>query len=86
MHSAMNNTWLWCVVGFACFVVGGILRMFMVVRVNGWAGYLKNQSGVPEAYRRLANERNAPLWPLPASYALIVIGIATVFGSILRSK
>lgn len=82
----MKNTWFWCIVGFTLFSFGGSLRMFMVVRVNGWSGYLKPQTGVSKSYRRLVAQNEAPLWPLPMSYLFIAFGIGLVFGSILFSK
>lgn len=60
--------------------------MFMVIRVNGWAGYLKRQVGISKSYSRLVNQNQAPFWPLPASYICITLGIAIVFGSIIMSK
>jgi hypothetical protein len=79
----MDKTYFWCVVGMIFFWVGAALRMYMVVRVNGLAGYLKSQAGVSDGYRKLISESQAPAWPLPTSYLCIALGIATIFGSIL---
>jgi hypothetical protein len=57
--------------------------MYMVVKVKGCAGYLASQSGAPSAYQRLASDDQAPYWPLPVSYALMLSGVLTIFGSIL---
>lgn len=72
-------------IGFTWFALGGALRMYMVVRVNGWQGYLKPQKGVIESYRRLVADKQAPSWPLPASYLCIALGILIAFGSVLVS-
>jgi hypothetical protein len=82
----MDKTYFWCVVGIILFFLGGTLRMYMVVRVNGLAGYLKPQAGVSDGYRKLIAKNKAPSWPLPMSYLFIVLGVVTVFGSILISR
>ena len=81
-----KGTLFQCIVGFLLFSIGGVLRMYMVVRVKGWSGYLEGQAGLAGAYKRLTQDRRAPLWPLPASYVLMVLGIVTVFASIILSK
>lgn len=60
--------------------------MYVVVRVNGLAGYLKSQAGVSDGYRKLIAESQAPSWPLPMSYLFIALGFVTIFGSILISR
>jgi hypothetical protein len=82
----MKNTFFWCLVGFILFSLGAALRMYMVVRVKGLAGYLKPQVGVSVDYRALIAKSQAPSWPLPTSYLFIALGIVTVFGSILMSR
>jgi hypothetical protein len=79
----MDKTFFWGVVGLIFFGIGGALRMYMVVRVKGWSGYLARQTGVIDSYRTLAMDRRAPSWPLPVSYLCMVLGVAFVFGSIL---
>lgn len=79
----LKNTWFWCIVGVLVFNFGIALRMYLVVRVRGWKGYLSRQAGVIDAYRRLIVSEGAPSWPLPASYILMGLGVAFVFGSIL---
>jgi hypothetical protein len=83
MFSLMKNTFAWCIVGFLCFSLGGTLRMYMVIRVKGWAGYLGRQTGITDSYRQLVIENQAPAWPLPMSYTCIAVGIAVAFGAIL---
>lgn len=82
----IKNTWLWCLAGFLCFSVGGCLRMYIVIRVNGWSGYLARQNGLSESYKRLVADHQAQWWPLPASYFCMALGIAVVFGAIFASK
>jgi hypothetical protein len=79
----LKNTWFWCIVGVAIFTFGIALRMYLVVRVRGWKGYLLPQAGVVEAYRMFVVSGGAPSWPLPTSYVLMGLGVAFVFGSIL---
>lgn len=80
--SMLKNTWLWCIAGVIVFSLGIALRMYLVVRVKGWKGYLARQAGVVEAYRGLVASGSAPSWPLPTSYVLMAVGIVFVFGSI----
>jgi hypothetical protein len=42
--------------------------MYMVVRVNGWQGYLSRQAGVVASYRQLVANHQAAFGPLPTSY------------------
>ena len=79
----MNTTFLWCIVGFVFFCVGVSFRMYIVVRVKGWSGYLSQQTGVMDSYRQLIAEKHAPLWPLPMSYLCMSLGILIGFVSIL---
>jgi len=65
------------------FFIGAILRMYLVVRVKGWQGYLERQTGVTAAYRQLVSEKKAAAWPLPMSYVFIGLGFVFIFGSIL---
>lgn len=78
-----RDTWFWTKVGITLFFIGGILRMYLVVRVKGWQGYLERQARVTNAYRQLVAEKKAVLWPLPGSYVFIGLGFAFIFGSIL---
>jgi hypothetical protein len=82
----MDKTYFGYVIGMIFFWIGGALRMYMVVRIKGWSGYLARQAGVIDSYRVLAREHKAPLWPLPTSYVCIAFGIALAFGSILLSN
>jgi hypothetical protein len=45
----LKNTWFWCIVGVLVFNFGIALRMYLVVRVRGWKGYLSRQAGVIDA-------------------------------------
>ncbi len=79
----IRDTWFWCKIGITLFFIGAILRMYLVVRVKGWQGYLQRQTGVAASYRQLVVDKKAPLWPLPLSYIFIVLGFVVIFGSIL---
>jgi hypothetical protein len=79
----IRNTWFWCKVGITLFFMGALLRMYIVVRVKGWRGYLERQTGVTAAYRQLVAEKKAALWPLPGTYLFIALGFVLIFGSIL---
>lgn len=79
----MSTTFLWCIVGFVFFCVGVSLRMYIVVRVKGWSGYLSQQTGVVDSYRQLIAEGQAPRWPLLMSYLCVALGILIGFVSIL---
>jgi hypothetical protein len=83
MFSLMKNTFAWCIVAFLCFSLGTALRMYMVIRVKGWSGYLAQQTGIADSYRQLVTKNQAPAWPLPMSYTCIAVGIAVGFGAIL---
>jgi hypothetical protein len=78
-----RDTWFWSKVGITLFFAGAILRMYLVVRVKGWGGYLTRQTGVTLAYRSLVAEKKAVSWPLPMSYILIGLGLLLIFGSII---
>jgi len=78
-----RDTWFWCKVGITLFFAGAVLRMYLVVRVKGWGGYLERQTGVTAAYQLLVAEKKAASWPLPMSYILIGLGFVLIFGSIV---
>jgi hypothetical protein len=79
----IRDTWFWCKIGITLFFIGAILRMYLVVRVKGWQGYLQRQTGVTASYRQLVADKKAALWPLPMSYIFIALGFIFIFGSIL---
>lgn len=60
--------------------------MSMVIRLNGWAGYLSRQKGLGEKYRLLMRSEHAPGWPIIVSSICLPLGIAVVFGAILLSR
>ena len=84
----MNNDITWLVVrfGFAVFVLGGLARMYMVVRLNGWSGWFSSQRNLRQNYRTAVASRHAPAWPLGLSLICPYLGIAIIFGAILSSK
>jgi hypothetical protein len=81
-----QKTWLLCVLGFAVFSIGGIARMNMVIRLNGWAGYLSRQKNLTKNYRLLMEKEDAPGWPIIVSSVCSPLGIVIVFSAILLSK
>jgi hypothetical protein len=66
-------------------MIGGVLRMYMVIRTRGWRGYFSSQSAAIQDYRLLVSKHQAPSWPIPLSYLCAVGGIVTIFGSIIFS-
>jgi hypothetical protein len=84
----MNNEKTWLVVrfGFAVFVLGGIARMYMMVRLYGWSGWFSSQRNVTQKYRAVVMGHHAPAWPIGLSLICTPLGIAIMFGAILLSK
>jgi hypothetical protein len=82
----IDHTLQWAMAGLVCIGIGGALRMYMNIRVRGWAGYFARQTGLMESYKRLVADCQAPRWPLATSYLRIAIGIVVMFGAILWSK
>ena len=72
--------------GFVVFCIGGFARMYMVVRINGWSGYLSSQRNLITNYRKLISQQAAPIWPLVVSVTCMPLGLAIVFAVILLSK
>jgi hypothetical protein len=81
-----QRTWFECLLGLAVFSLGGFAIQYMVVRLNGWSGYLSSQRDLKERYRALVRNHNAPSWPIAVSFLCIPLGIVIVFGAILMSK
>jgi hypothetical protein len=81
-----DQTWLLCVVGIVVFWIGGMARMYMVVRLQGWAGYLSSQKNLTKRYRLLIETKHAPRWPMIVSSVCLPLGVVIVFGAILVSK
>jgi len=69
--------------GMLLFLLGGVCRMYMLVRARGWGKYLSIQAGLTDEYAKLVADKKAPRWPLPASYVFTASGILVLFGSIL---
>jgi uncharacterized membrane protein (DUF485 family) len=81
-----QKTWLFCVLGFVSFSLGGFARQYMVVRLHGRSGYLSSQRDLTEQYRGLIRSQNAPSWPIAVSFLCLPLGTIIVFGAILLSS
>ncbi len=81
-----QKTWSVCILGIAVFCIGATARMYMVVRLNGWAGYLSRQKNLIKNYRLLIENEHASWWPIIVSSACLPLGVMIVFGAILFSK
>ncbi len=69
--------------GFALFVVGGLARTYMNLRLNRhlWRGQAGQST--ERRYIRLIKERKAPVLPLVLTLTLMPLGIVLVFGAIV---
>jgi hypothetical protein len=81
-----EHTWQAGVFGMVVFLLGGIARMYMIVRLYGWAGWFASQRGLTERYRALVKDHRAPSWPVMVGLVCPVLGIIIMFASILFSK
>ena len=70
--------------GFVLFVLGGSARMYMLIALRGWKGYLTSQKNLTREYRQSFREPRA-LVPLVLMYTLTPLGIIIVFSAILLS-
>ena len=81
-----QETWLWCILGMAVFLVEVCARQYMVVRLHGRSGYLSSQRGLITWYRELVDRKEAPRWPVLVSVFCMPLGIAIIFAAILLGK
>lgn len=81
-----QKTWSVCILGIAVFCIGVAARMYMVIRLNGWAGYLSRQKNLTKNYRLLIENERASRWPILESGACLPLGVVIVFSAILFSK
>ena len=80
-----DQTWLLCVVGIVVFWIGGMARMYMVVRLQGWAGYLSSQKNLTEV-SALDRDQTRPSMAHDREQRVLPLGVVIVFGAILVSK
>lgn len=81
----MSQAFLYRMLGFAVFLAGGVLHMYMVIRVRGLRGYFSSSGAARKGYRSLVEKRCAPLWPLPVSLLCTIGGIIIMFISVILS-